>query len=108
MDAFLGILERFQVESVDEPKEYSWGPRAVRFYDPDRHIIEVAEDLVMVMRRFADRGMSAEEVTVRMDAPVSYINDHWSGTSGGLSGGLFLRRFRKGASGIDPAFPRPG
>lgn len=46
------------------------------FYDPDHHIIEVAEDLVMVMKCFADSGMSVEEVAVRMDVPVSYIKEH--------------------------------
>ena len=76
MDEFLKLLEMFQVEYVHEPKEHSWGQRAVRFYDPDHHMIEVAEDLVMVMKRFADSGMSVEEVAVRMDVPVSYIKDH--------------------------------
>ena len=76
MDAFLKLLAMFSVEYVDEPKEHSWGQRAVRFYDPDHHIIEVAEDLVMVMKRFADSGMSMEEIAVRMDVPVSYIKDH--------------------------------
>jgi catechol 2,3-dioxygenase-like lactoylglutathione lyase family enzyme len=75
MDAFLKLLEMFQAEYVDEPKEHSWGQRAVRFYDPDHHMIEVAEDLVMVMKRFADSGMSMEEVAVRMDVPVSYIKE---------------------------------
>lgn len=76
MEAFLKLLEMFQVEYVDEPKEHSWGQRAVRFYDPDHHIIEVAEDLVMVMKRFSDSGMSVDEVAVRMDVPVSYIKEH--------------------------------
>lgn len=76
MDAFLKLLEVFQVEYVDDPQEHSWGQRAIRFYDPDHHMIEVAEDLVMVMKRFANSGMSVEEVAVRMDVPVSYIKDH--------------------------------
>ncbi len=57
MDAFLKLLETFQVEYVDKPKEHSWGQRTVRFFDPGHNIIEVAEDLVMVMKRFADSGM---------------------------------------------------
>ncbi|NLK65628.1 MAG: hypothetical protein GX289_11125 [Tissierellia bacterium] len=44
--------------------------------DPDHHMIEVAEDMVMVMKRFADSGMSVEEVAVRMDVPVNYIKEH--------------------------------
>lgn len=75
MDAFLKLLKLFPVEYVNEPKEHSWGQRAVRFYDPDGHMIEVAEDLVMVMKRFADSGMSEEETAARMDVPVSYVKD---------------------------------
>ena len=33
-------------------KEHSWGQRVVRFYDPDRHIIEVGENMKVVCRRF--------------------------------------------------------
>lgn len=76
MDAFLKLLEMFQVEYVHEPIEHSWGQRAVRFYDLDQHMIEVAEDLVMVIKRFAGSGMSIEEIAVRMDVPVSFIEDH--------------------------------
>lgn len=76
MDAFLKLLEMFQVEYVHEPIEHSWGQRAVRFYDPDHHMIEVAEDLVMVMKRFTDSGMSVEEVAVRMDVPESYVKEY--------------------------------
>jgi len=76
MDAFIKLLEKFKIEYVHQLKEHSWGQRAVRFYDPDRNIIEVAEDLVRVMKRFADSGMSVEEVAVRMDVSVSYIKDN--------------------------------
>lgn len=76
MDKFLKLLEIVQVEYVHEPTEHSWGQRAVRFYDPDHHMIEVAEDLVMVMKRFAGSGMSVEEIAARMDVPVSYIKEH--------------------------------
>lgn len=76
MDAFLQSLEKYHIEYVHKPIEHSWGQRAVRFYDPDHHMIEVAEDIVMVMKRFADSGMSMEEVAVRMDVPVEYIKEH--------------------------------
>lgn len=75
LDSFLTSLETFQVEYVHKPIEHSWGQRAVRFYDPDHHIIEVAEDLVMVMKRFVERGLTVEEVAVRMDVPVNYLKD---------------------------------
>jgi catechol 2,3-dioxygenase-like lactoylglutathione lyase family enzyme len=73
MDAFLKNLKDVEVKYVHEPIEHSWGQRAVRFYDPDHHIIEVGEDIVMVVKRFFNSGMSIEQVAVRMDVPVSYV-----------------------------------
>ena len=53
--------------------EHRWGQRVVRFYDPDRHIIEVGEKLDAVILRFMERGLSAEETAVRMDIPVDFV-----------------------------------
>ncbi len=74
IDSFCQILQHFHVEYVHEPLEHRWGQRVVRFYDPDCHIIEVAEELAVVVRRFYDSGMSARQVAVRMDIPVEYVN----------------------------------
>ena len=53
--------------------EHRWGQRVVRFYDPDRHIIEVGENIKFVCRRFLDSGMTEEEVAVRMDVPLKFV-----------------------------------
>jgi hypothetical protein len=53
--------------------EHPWGQRVIRFYDPDRHIIEVGENMKMVVRRFLQRGLSIDETAVRMDVPVDYV-----------------------------------
>ncbi|AJA47029.1 lactoylglutathione lyase-like lyase [Clostridium pasteurianum DSM 525 = ATCC 6013] len=53
--------------------EHSWGQRVVRFYDPDNHIIEVGENMIMVVRRFLKSGLSIEETAIRMDVPVDYV-----------------------------------
>ena len=53
--------------------EHSWGQRVVRFYDPDKHIIEVGENIIMVVRRFLNSGLSIEETAIRMDVPVDYV-----------------------------------
>lgn len=42
MDAFIVKLHGFKdIEYVHPLFEHSWGQRVVRFYDPDKHIIEV-------------------------------------------------------------------
>jgi len=53
--------------------EHSWGQRVVRFYDIDKHIIEVGENMIMVVRRFLKSGLSIEETAIRMDVPVDYV-----------------------------------
>mgnify|MGYP000848163801 CR=1 FL=1 len=73
MDKFLKHLKSFDISYVHEPLVHSWGQRAVRFYDPDKHIIEVAEEIAMVVRRFIDDGYSLEETAVRMDVPFEYV-----------------------------------
>lgn len=34
-----------------------WGQRVVRFYDPDKHIIEVGVNMLMVVRRFLNSSL---------------------------------------------------
>ena len=36
--------------------------RVVRFYDPDKHIIEVGENMKAVCKRFLDSEMTPEQV----------------------------------------------
>jgi capsular polysaccharide biosynthesis protein len=56
-DGFLEKLKTFQdIEYVHPPKKQSWQQRAVRFYDPDKHIIEVRESMVVVAKRFLDQA----------------------------------------------------
>ena len=45
----------------------------MRFYDPDRHIIEVGENMKTVCRRFLNSGMTPEETAVRMDVPLKAV-----------------------------------
>lgn len=74
-DSFAKKLNECSVEYVHPVKEHSWGQRVVRFYDPDKHIIEVGENMEMVCRRFLSAGMTPEQVARRMDVPVEFVND---------------------------------
>ena len=73
-DKFAEKLKKCDVEYVHPVKEHSWGQRAVRFYDPDKHIIEVGENLQSVCKRFLNSGMTAEEVAKRMDVPIEFVD----------------------------------
>lgn len=73
-DKFTEKIERTDIEYVHPVKEHPWGQRVVRFYDPDRHIIEVGENMKMVCRRFLNSGMTPEQAAKRMDVPVKFVN----------------------------------
>ncbi|MGN0690321.1 MAG: VOC family protein [Oscillospiraceae bacterium] len=73
-DKFEEKLKDCNVEYVHPVKEHSWGQRAVRLYDPDKHIIEVGENLQSVCKRFLNSGMTAEEVAKRMDVPIKFVD----------------------------------
>lgn len=73
MDAFSDHLKQFDICYVHPLFEHRWGQRVVRFYDPDRHIIEVGEKIDAVILRFVEQGLSPEETAVRMDIPVNFV-----------------------------------
>ena len=73
-DKFAEKLKNCSIEYVHPVKEHSWGQRVVRFYDPDKHIIEVGENIKMVCKRFLDSGMTPEQVAERMDVPIKFVN----------------------------------
>lgn len=75
IDEFYERLQVANIEYVHELLEHNWGQRVIRFYDPNYHIIEVAEDISMVVKRFFHNEMTAEQVAERMDVPVDYVKE---------------------------------
>jgi catechol 2,3-dioxygenase-like lactoylglutathione lyase family enzyme len=74
IDAFVARLNNMKnIEFVHPLFEHPWGQRVVRFYDLDKHIIEVGENMHLVVRRFIDGGLSIEGTAARMNVPVDYV-----------------------------------
>lgn len=61
------------IEWLHKAKEYPWGQRVMRFYDLDGHIIEVAESMASVAKRFLEQGLSVDEAAERTMYPVEFI-----------------------------------
>lgn len=68
-DSFVDNLQNYDIEYVQSCKRTF----VVRLYDPDKHIIEVGENIKVVCKRFLDRDMTPGEVAVRMDVPVEFV-----------------------------------
>ena len=73
-DKFVDSLKEKDVEYLHPVQEHPWGQRVVRFYDPDKHIIEVGENMKAVCKRFLDSGMTPEQVAARMNVPIKFVN----------------------------------
>jgi catechol 2,3-dioxygenase-like lactoylglutathione lyase family enzyme len=73
-DGFIAHLTQFaDIEYLHRAKEYPWGQRVVRFYDPDGHIIEVGESMESVFKRFQREGLSAQQIAERTMHPVDFV-----------------------------------
>lgn len=74
MDSFLQKLEEISsIEYVHGLKEQPWGQRVIRFYDPDKHIVEVGEPMESVVKRFLSKGLSIEETSKRTLMPEEFV-----------------------------------
>lgn len=61
------------VEFIHHLKEYPWGQQSMRFYDPDKYIIEVSESMESVIKRCLNQGLPIAEISKRTMYPASYI-----------------------------------
>lgn len=73
IDAAFEELSKASVAEVHPVVEQPWGQRVARFRDPDGHLIELAEPLPMVVRRFMDQGMSLEQVAESTSIPLELV-----------------------------------
>lgn len=61
------------LELLHDIKEYAWGQRSIRLYDPDMHIVEVAESMESVVKRFLKQGLSVEETAEHTMFPIDFV-----------------------------------
>jgi hypothetical protein len=74
LDSFLQKLKDIDsVEYVHGLKEQPWGQRAIRFYDPDKHIVEVGESMESVVKRFLSKGLSIEDTVKSTLMPEEFV-----------------------------------
>lgn len=87
MDGFVKKLKdcHFGIEYVEENLERDWGQRVIRMYDPDHHIIEIAESTDSVVRRFLNEGMSIERVAEKTRMSVAHIEEICGSSRCGVS-----------------------
>jgi catechol 2,3-dioxygenase-like lactoylglutathione lyase family enzyme len=66
-------LEKSGVAFFHRLHEEPWGQRTIRFYDPDRHLIEIGETMEVFIRRLRDEGRTAEEASAKTGIPLPRV-----------------------------------
>jgi catechol 2,3-dioxygenase-like lactoylglutathione lyase family enzyme len=73
IDSINDLMKDNHVDFVHHLKEQPWGQRCFRVYDPDRHIIEIAEPMPLVIQRYAQEGLSLEEISKKTMIPLEIV-----------------------------------
>lgn len=66
-------LNNNHVELVHPMREQPWRQRVVRFYDPDRHIIEIGESMEFLCYRLHLEGLSSEVISQTTMMPEPFV-----------------------------------
>lgn len=72
-DGFLEKISALDVDRVSEELEMPWGQRVVRLYDPDKHIVEIGEDLKVMMKRLHATGLTVEQLSEKTYLSIKMV-----------------------------------
>ena len=74
--AFIDLLGQYpDVERLHEPRTYSWLQRGIHIFDPDGHLIEVAESMYSVACRQFEEGKNVEETARLTQHPLNVVEE---------------------------------
>lgn len=73
LETLVGELKENGVELVHEVREQPWRQRVVRFYDPDKNLIEVGESMEHLFFRLSEEGKSIGEVSRITGMPAEMV-----------------------------------
>lgn len=73
LDAVCARMAQANVPFVHPVVEQPWAQRVFRVYDPDGHIVEIAEPMNLVVRRLSAAGMPVEDVARRVGMPLEVV-----------------------------------
>lgn len=74
IDSLYEKLNQNNIELLHAVHEEPWGQRTVRFFDPDRHLIEVGEPLETFVKRLS-YDMTPEEVSEKTSIPIDVVRE---------------------------------
>jgi catechol 2,3-dioxygenase-like lactoylglutathione lyase family enzyme len=73
IDSVCHKLEGYGVEFLHSLHEEPWGQRTVRFFDPDKHLIEVGETLGTFVKRLSAGKMTIAQISQKTKIQVEIV-----------------------------------
>lgn len=78
-DDFDSALERLKAHKINylhKTVVETWGQKTVRFYDPEKNLIELGESIPIFIKRMYSEGLSIEQLHEKTSVPVENIIEY--------------------------------
>jgi len=75
VEQIVKLLKDNNISFVHEIREQPWRQKVVRFYDPDKNIIEVGESMEYLAFRLKNEGLSIEQISKTTNMSVDFVNE---------------------------------
>jgi predicted enzyme related to lactoylglutathione lyase len=75
LDALYKKIQHEHANFLHSIIEQPWGQRCFRIYDPDYHILEFAEPMSVVIKRYATQGLSTDEIIKKTLMPREIVHN---------------------------------
>ena len=72
-------LKKGKPELLHDVTEETWGQKTIRFYDPDKNLIEIGETIPCFIRRMHTLGMTVEEIVAKTSVPKNSVQKYIKG-----------------------------
>jgi catechol 2,3-dioxygenase-like lactoylglutathione lyase family enzyme len=81
IDEVFSRLKKADVIFLHEIHEEPWGQFTFRFFDPDKHLIEIGESMISFLTRMQNEGLSISEICKKTSVPEGEIRRIIGGNS---------------------------
>jgi catechol 2,3-dioxygenase-like lactoylglutathione lyase family enzyme len=75
IETVYGRVKASGVDFLHSLHEEPWGQRTMRFFDPDRHLIEIGESMETFVKRLYSGNMTTEQVSQKTSIPLKKVRE---------------------------------
>lgn len=73
IEAIFNDLEKAGVHFLHKIHEEAWGQRTFRFFDPDKHLIEIGETLEVFVKNMSQKGLTESQISKKTGIPTETV-----------------------------------